>query len=78
MGDDKPSGDRAQEAARATVEADERKRTPGPTDCPTCGTPGSLVHQSQTTIYYVCPDCEHTWRVPRAVVPETSRKRSQR
>jgi predicted RNA-binding Zn-ribbon protein involved in translation (DUF1610 family) len=46
-----------------------------PTDCPTCGTPGSLVHQNATTAYFVCPDCEHTWRLSRAAAGPPKRSK---
>lgn len=41
------------------VTADDRPPAPV---CPECGTPGSLVHRSPTTAYFICPHCERTWQ----------------
>jgi len=36
--------------------------------CPQCGCePAAVVYETAANVYLVCPQCEHTWHLPRNV-----------
>jgi formate dehydrogenase maturation protein FdhE len=43
---------------------EDGEQQPAP-PCPACGSRGSLVEHTRTTLYFVCSRCQHTWHQSR-------------